>query len=135
MPKHLLETNPIHLGMGASAIPQPEFPRDERAMQWYADYSQRHEGDGAEGRLVSLFRFTEDWTGWEMHPAGDEVVVCISGRMVLIQELDEGGFAHTVLEPGEYAVNPAGTWHTADIEGEVTGLFITAGQGTQHRPR
>ena len=26
-----LETHPIHLGKGAAAIPQPEFPRDERA--------------------------------------------------------------------------------------------------------
>ena len=28
----LLEKHPIHLGKGATAIPQPEFPRDERAM-------------------------------------------------------------------------------------------------------
>ncbi|KPL69268.1 cupin [Erythrobacter sp. SG61-1L] len=135
MARHVLETNPIHLGRGASAIPQPEFPRDERAMQWYADYTARHGDDGAEGRLVSLFRFTESWPGWEMHPAGDEVVVCLSGTMELIQELEDGTHVHTRLSPGEYAINPPGTWHTADIEGEATGLFITAGEGTQHRPR
>lgn len=135
MARHVLESNPIHLGRGASAIPQPEFPRDERAMQWYADYAARHGEDGAEGRLVSLFRFDGDWPGWEMHPAGDEVVVCLSGTMELIQELEDGTHVHTRLSPGEYAVNPPGTWHTADIEGEATGLFITAGEGTQHRPR
>ena len=48
-----LETRPIHLGQGATAVTQPAFPRDERAMQWYMDYGARHAADGAEGRLVS----------------------------------------------------------------------------------
>jgi hypothetical protein len=39
------------------------------------------------------------------------------------------------LGPGEYAINAAGTWHTADIDGSATALFITAGLGTIHRPR
>jgi quercetin dioxygenase-like cupin family protein len=129
-----LESHPLHLGLGASAVPQPEFPRDERAMQWYMDYSARHADDGAEGRLVSLFRFTESWPGWEMHPAGDEVVVCIEGTMTLVQEID-GSELRTTLGAGDYAINPAGVWHTADIAGEAAGLFITAGMGTQHRMR
>jgi mannose-6-phosphate isomerase-like protein (cupin superfamily) len=129
-----LETHPIHLGKGATAVPQPAFPRDERAMQWYMDYGDRHAGDGEEGRLVSCFRFTEDWAGWEMHPAGDEVVVCVEGSMTLIQEID-GAEVRTVLSAGEYAVNPPGVWHTADIAGSATGVFITAGVGTQGRPR
>ena len=83
-----LEAYPIHLGRGGTAVPQPEFPRDERAMQWYEDYGARHDDDGEDGRLVSCFRFTEDWAGWEMHPAGAEVVVCVAGSMTLIQEID-----------------------------------------------
>jgi hypothetical protein len=39
------------------------------------------------------------------------------------------------IVPGEYAINLPGVWHTADVDGEVTALFITAGMGTQHRPR
>jgi hypothetical protein len=135
MAKHTLETHPIHLGKGATAIPQPEFPRDERAMQWYMDYGGRHADDGTEGRLVSLFRFTEDWAGWEMHPNGAEVVVCLEGEMELIQETADGSQVRTRLTPGEYAINPPGTWHTADIAGEAAGLFVTAGVGTQNRPR
>lgn len=129
-----LETHPIHLGKGASAVAQPEFPADERAMQWYMDYGARHAADGAEGRLVSSFRFSGDWPSWEMHPLGAEVVVCLEGAMTLIQEIG-GEQVRTALNPGEYAINPPGTWHTADISGEATGLFITAGSGTQHRPR
>ncbi len=130
-----LETHPIHLGLGATAVAQPAFPRDERAMQWYGDYAQRHGADGSEGRLVSLFRFTEDWAGWEMHPAGDEVVVCLQGSMTLTQEFPDGRIETVTLAPGEYAINPPGVWHTADIAGEAQGLFITAGAGTQNRPR
>ncbi|HAG37451.1 MAG TPA: cupin, partial [Erythrobacter sp.] len=36
---------------------------------------------------------------------------------------------------GEYAINPPGVWHIADIVQEATAIFITAGEGTQHRPR
>jgi mannose-6-phosphate isomerase-like protein (cupin superfamily) len=130
-----LERFPIHLGKGATAEAQPEFPRDERAMDWYMDYGQRHAADGAEGRLVSMFSFAEDWPGWEMHPAGAEIVLCTSGSMTLHQEHPDGRSESVTLGPGEYAINPPGVWHTADIAGEATGVFITAGAGTQHRPR
>jgi quercetin dioxygenase-like cupin family protein len=135
MPARSLEDNPIHLGLGATAEPEPEFPPDERAMQWYVDYMQRHVGDGAEGRLVSMFRFTENWPSWEMHPAGAEVVLCTSGSMTLTQQYPDGMIERVTLAPGEYAINPPGVWHTADIDGEATGVFITAGMGTEHRPR
>ena len=135
MAKHSLATNPIHLGLGATAEPQPEFPRDGRAMDWYMEYGKRHAADGTEGRLVSLFRFTENWAGWEMHPNGAEVVVCLEGEIELIQELEDGSHHRIALGPGEYAINPPGTWHTADVAGEATGLFITAGVGTEGRPR
>lgn len=130
-----LERFPVHLGLGATAEPQPEFPPDERAMQWYAEYGERSAADGAEGRLVAMFRFTESWTSWEMHPAGAEVVICTAGSMTLLQEQADGRAERVTLGPGEYAINGPGVWHTADIDGEATGLFITAGVGTEHRPR
>jgi quercetin dioxygenase-like cupin family protein len=130
-----LETYPIHLGLRATAEPQPEFPRNEAAMDWYSDYAARHEADGFEGRLVSSYTFGESWPSWEMHPNGAEVVACTAGRMTLHQELADGSQNTVTLEAGEYAINPPGAWHTADIDGEATALFITAGVGTQHRPR
>lgn len=39
------------------------------------------------------------------------------------------------LRPGEYAINEPETWHTADVAGAATAVFITAGWGTEHRPR
>lgn len=123
--------NPLHLGLGATAIPQPPFT----GMDWYEAYGARSASDGAEGRLVTMYRFSENWDSWEMHPLGDEVVLCVSGRMTLHQQQTDGSTASTTIGAGEYAINPPGCWHTADIESEATALFITAGLGTEHKPR
>ena len=124
-------SRPVHLGLGAKAVVEPEFT----GMDWYEAYVARHEEDGAEGRLVAMHRFTEDWDSWEMHPAGHEVVICVDGAMTLHQELPDGTTGRVSLGPGDYAINPPGAWHTADVDGAATALFITAGLGTQHRPR
>ncbi len=121
----------VHLGSGARVITQPEFTGGE----WYQGYGERHGNDGAEGRLVSQFTCHGDWDSWEMHPHGDEMRFCLAGRMTLHQEHADGSVATLNLSPGEYAINPPGCWHTADIEGEATAPFITAGLGTEQRER
>lgn len=128
---HDLRTHPVHLGLGAVARAQPAFT----GMEWYAGYIERSAADGAEGRLVSMYDFDESWDSWEMHPAGDELVVCLGGAITLHQELADGTARTVSLQPGEYAINPPGAWHTADVDGRATTLFVTAGMGTQHRPR
>jgi quercetin dioxygenase-like cupin family protein len=125
-----LERFPLHLGLGAKAVPQPEFT----GMEWYAAYVERNAADGNEARLVSLYSFSENWTSWERHPVGDEAVICIAGEITLIQELPDGPQSVT-LHAGDYAINPRGVWHTADVAGHASALFITAGAGTEHRQR
>jgi mannose-6-phosphate isomerase-like protein (cupin superfamily) len=127
-----LQSHPLHLGLGATAIVQPEFTGE---IDWYMGYAARHGDDGAEGRLVTIYSFSENWTSWEMHPHGAEVVLCTAGRMTLHQEGADGTTVSVSIGPGDYAINPPGTWHTADVDGEATALFITAGLGTEHRPR
>jgi quercetin dioxygenase-like cupin family protein len=127
-----LTTNPIHLGLGATAVSEPTFTGD---VGWYGGYGERHAADGTEGRLVSMFTFTAPWDTWEVHPHGHEVVLCTTGTMTLHQEHADGSTATVTLGPGQYAINPPGTWHTADIDGEATAVFITAGEGTDIRPR
>ena len=124
--------NPVHLGLGGTAEVEPEFTGN---MDWYMDYAQRHAADGAEGRLINYVRFTQSWDSWEVHPNGHEVVLCISGKMTLHQELVDGTKRSVTIGPGEYVINDPGVWHTADIETEATALFITAGEGTDGRPR
>ena len=121
----------IHLGLGASAVPQPPFD----GMAWYEAYGARHASDGREGRLVSEHTFTEEWPSWEMHPHGAEVVICTAGEMLLTQEFPDGRVERTMLGAGEYAINPPGVWHIADVEDRATAIFITGGEGTEHRPR
>lgn len=121
----------IHLGLGATAEPQPPFD----GMAWYEAYGARYPDDGTEGRLVSQHVFTQGWPSWEMHPRGAEVVICTEGAMVLTQEFPDGRRETIALAAGDYAINPPGVWHIADVEAQATAIFITAGEGTQHRPR
>lgn len=125
-----IKLNPIHLGPEGKAFAEPRMT----GMDWYDEYARRHESDGREGRLVSMSSFSEPWRVWERHPYGSEVVLCTQGKITLIQEI-EGREKKTVLNACEYAINPPGVWHTADVEFESTALFITTGQGTEHRQR
>ena len=126
-----ISEHPVHLGLGARATVQEAFTGE---MEWYARYEARTASDGVEGRLVSLHSFSAPWESWEMHPQGEELVVCTSGRLTLIQEID-GTHRRVTLQAGDAAINPAGVWHTADVEGETTALFVTAGTGTEVRDR
>jgi mannose-6-phosphate isomerase-like protein (cupin superfamily) len=121
----------IHLGLGARATPLRDF---EWTPEYLEAYERRFADDGREGRLVMMGRSAESWTTWERHPAGEEVVVLLSGRMDLIQRSD-GAERRIHLLPGQAVVNPAGVWHTADVHEPGDALFITPGQGTEHEPR
>lgn len=127
-----LTARPIHLGKNGVAMAEPAFTGDSA---WYAAYVDRRAADGPEGRLVSYHRFEEDWDNWEMHPEGFEVVLCVKGEITLIQEGENGAQRRLTLNPLEYAINPPGVWHTADIADAAAAVFITSGWGTQHRPR
>ena len=129
-PVFQLKEFPAHLGLGAKVEREPRFT----GIEWYRAYSERHAADGGEGRLVSMHSFGISWDSWEMHPAGSELVVCTAGRMTLHQEIN-GRRLTITLTAGEAVINPPGAWHTADVEGPCTALFITAGLGTQIRPR
>lgn len=131
MAPHDLTITPIHLGLGATAVTEPPFT----GMDWYEAYAERHASDGVEGRLVSMHRFDAPWDMWEMHPHGAEVVLCVGGSITLHQETASGDERSVTLGVGDYAVNEPGTWHTADVDETATAVFITAGLGTEHRPR
>lgn len=123
-----LSADPIHLG-GTAAEPMPGF---DGSPAWFERYAAEHPGPGF---LVTSFSFSEPWDVWEVHPHGHEVVICTAGTMTLHQETAAGEQRTVVLTEGQYAVNEPGTWHTADVDGPATALFITSGEGTSHRPR
>jgi mannose-6-phosphate isomerase-like protein (cupin superfamily) len=128
---HDLRSVPLHLGVGSRAVPVPDWGWSQEQL---AAYEERYAADGREGRLVMMFEQADSWDSWERHPAGDEVVVLVSGRADLLQELD-GCVQRIPMAPGEAVINPAGVWHTAEVSEPGTVLTITPGQGTEHRPR
>jgi Cupin domain len=126
-----LNTTPAHLGLGGTAQPLPGFAW---TPEYLAAYTERTESDGSDGRLVVSVHQGESWDSWERHPAGDELVILLSGRVDLVQELD-GRHQVVALTPMTYAINPPGVWHTADVHEPGDALFITPGRGTENRPR
>jgi quercetin dioxygenase-like cupin family protein len=54
--------------------------------------------------------------------------------ITLHQEVD-GDVRLATIRSGEAIINPPGVWHTADVTGSATALFITSGLGTENRPR
>jgi mannose-6-phosphate isomerase-like protein (cupin superfamily) len=91
--------------------------------------------DQFKGRLlVSSFTFAEDWSTWEMHAAGDEIVCLLSGAVTMV--LDRNGVEDLVHldSPGAFAIVPKGAWHTARTSVPTQMLFVTPGEGTANRP-
>ena len=110
----------------AGTVPAPESFWGELAAGKYPQLDQ--------GRLMSAFTFAEPWSMWERHPAGEELVMLLSGSATVL--LEESGQERTVLlsTPGAYVLVPQNVWHTAKTSVPTTMLFLTPGAGTEHRP-
>jgi len=121
----------IHLGRKAIATELPDF---SWRADYLADYLRRFSDDGLDARLVGVVHIAQTWSHWECHTGGDEVVVQLSGRSDVIQEID--GEHHTItLTPGLGVINRRGVWHTSDVHEPGDSLFIVGGRRTIYRPR
>ncbi len=98
----------------------------------YAELDEKY-GGFAGHSLIASHSFDSDWPTWEMHPAGDEFVMLLSGAadMVLLQDGDEN--IASLDSPGSFVIVPRGTWHTARVAQAATMLFVTPGEGTENR--
>lgn len=85
------------------------------------------------GRLVMAAPITEDMSHWEMHPAGDEVLALLSGGVTVVLEQD-GDDRAIDLNAGEVCVVPRGCWHRIKVRQAGEMVFMTAGEGTLHKP-
>jgi quercetin dioxygenase-like cupin family protein len=120
----------LHLGLGATVTPLPDFAWSQSYLE---GYERRFASDGIEGRLVTVSREMATWTHWERHPAGEEVVYLLSGRVDVVQDHD-GTEVTIPLRAGEAMINPKGVWHRGVVHEPGSALFITPGIGTEHRP-
>lgn len=85
--------------------------------------------------LVSCHESREDWSSWEMHPTGDELVMLLAGSATMVWQTASGQQSAMLAKQGDFIVIPKGAWHTANIAEYAKLLFVTPGQGTQHKAR
>lgn len=83
--------------------------------------------------LVSQFNYSTDWSNWEMHPAGDEMVYLLEGHICLVLDMPSGQQEVWIRDRGAVLV-PKGVWHTAKVSAPSKVLHITMGKGTESRP-
>ncbi len=83
--------------------------------------------------LVSSYTFDADWPTWEVHPAGDEFVILLSGDVEFVLRRDGCDDITRMNESGTFVIVPRNTWHTARIHSPAVMLFITPGEGTENR--
>jgi len=95
----------------------------------YANLDEEYK-DFAGHLLISSYTFKEDWPTWEVHPAGDEFVILVSGDVDLVLAKDEGDETVPLSEPGTFVIVPRNTWHTARVHSHSVMMFITPGEGT-----
>jgi mannose-6-phosphate isomerase-like protein (cupin superfamily) len=86
------------------------------------------------GRLVGCVHMQEGQLDhWERHPAGDELLLLLSGALTIVLEVG-GGEREVILTAGGAFVVPQGVWHTFRIAEASDLVFATPGDGTEHRP-
>src|SRR5262245_41755464 len=78
------------------------------------------------GLLVSSYRFTGDWSTWERHPNGDELVIQVAGAMDFV--LEEANGERTIpMRDRAAVVVPRNVWHTARVLAPSVAIFVTRG--------
>jgi mannose-6-phosphate isomerase-like protein (cupin superfamily) len=118
----------LHVQDGGTTLPMPvsETFWQELGSGAYPQLEQ--------GRLMSAYTFSEPWAVWERHPAGEELVMLLSGAATLVLEEAHGEREVMLDTVGAYVLVPAGVWHTARTTVPATMLFLTPGAGTEHKP-
>ncbi len=83
--------------------------------------------------LVAMYHFDQDWGSWERHPAGDETVILLHGKVRMRLRRNGKDEVHELASPGDSLIVPQGLWHTAEVLEAARMLFITPGEGTEQK--
>ena len=57
--------------------------------------------------LIAMHHFSDDWSTWECHPHGDEIVCLIEGVAEFLLQTDSGVVSTVLDSPGSYVRVPA----------------------------
>jgi mannose-6-phosphate isomerase-like protein (cupin superfamily) len=120
-----LDSTYIHLGPDESALAM------EGGARFWAGIAGRRDLD--QGRLMGSTTQNADWDRWERHPAGDEILVLLSGELELVLDMPVGE-QRTTLAAGQTFIVPSGVWHRGIVKKPGQLMFLTPGAGTELRP-
>ncbi|WP_141584199.1 cupin domain-containing protein [Actinomadura sp. WMMA1423] len=101
---------------------------------------RRMTGDGG-GWQIAAFRVETDEDvhadHWEVHPAAEEAVCCLSGGLrVYFRPEEPGGEEEMVrLTAGAAVVVPRGRWHRLELDGPSDVMSVTLRHGTRLEKR
>jgi mannose-6-phosphate isomerase-like protein (cupin superfamily) len=112
----------VHLDMSGKAREVEAGPDFFRSFKSRADLQN--------GRLMGALRISEGLSHWEMHPDGDEILYLLSGSVDVELEDEQRCIR---LSDMTACVVPCGTWHRTVVHQPGKMIFITPGNGTQHR--
>ncbi|WP_162818241.1 cupin domain-containing protein [Aquirhabdus parva] len=70
---------------------------------------------------------------WERHPAGDEILYLIEGRLLLTLLLEDKQEKSIDLLTGQVFIVPQGIWHRIHVIEPAQLLFVKPPVGTEHR--
>lgn len=101
---------------------------------FWQEMSEGNRPELEQGRLLSAFTFSGPWSSWERHPLGEELVMLLAGACTLYLERDGQEQSFRLEQPGDLVLVPINTWHTATSDHETTLVFLTPGEGTEHKP-
>lgn len=87
-----------------------------------------------DGYLITVSDIRNDIPHWEMHPNGDEVLYLMSGKLDVLIEQAEQQQRVPLRADGPGVIIPAGAWHRTVVIEPGRLMFITWGEGTEHRP-
>ena len=120
-----LQSTYIQLLDGGAATPVPVDP------DFWSEIGRRTELHA--GRLMGLFEMNGDPDHREMHPRGDEILILVSGAVDVVLETADGEQVIELRDRGTCIV-PRGVWHGQIVHRPSVMIFITPGEGTEHRP-
>ncbi len=65
----------------------------------------------------------------EMHPAGDEILICVAGSIEVVMDHEA-----ITMHAGDACIVPRATWHRLRSARGGRLVSLTPGEGTEHRP-
>ncbi|HEX2561113.1 cupin domain-containing protein [Phenylobacterium sp.] len=87
--------------------------------------------------LIGVSDFSDDASvhadHWEIHPAGDEILCVLQGRLLATVDQD-GAVEAAEIGPGEALIVPKRSWHRLQVLKPGRLLFFTPTAGVAHRP-